>query len=204
MVGAPPALTAACGADALGHAIEGVVSASGTPMSKCLGAEAARIVFENLERACGNGSDIHARSQMAWAATLAGLALGSAGTIATHAMSHALGALLHLPHGAGVAALTPALLRYCLGSAEADLLRLARALGKSHAEEFIAAVEELLSTVGLPAEVGVGADSWSDHLPKRLAANAAESAPVAVRNTPRPIDEEGMAEVFAQILRRAP
>ncbi len=94
----PPPLTAATGADALTHCIESFTSPVYHPFCDAIALEGLRIVFENLPRAVGNGSDLEARAQMQVAAAMGGIAfqkdLGAA-----HSLSHPLSAHFHLNHG---------------------------------------------------------------------------------------------------------
>ena len=209
MTGMPARLTAACGADALGHAIEGVLSRSATPISRGFGFEALGVIGANLRSACENGTDLEARSGMALGATLAGLSLANGGTIVTHAMSHATGSVLHLPPGVGVSVFTVPVLRYCAGACASDYARLAEAMGVDTsdlnegavAEAFIEAVSELFLDVGLSSEIDVPQELWSEDLAQRLAGNAFLSAPVSARNTPRSITQQQTAELIAQVVK---
>jgi len=109
--GSPPRLTAACGADALGHAIESCMSRRANPMASLLGRRAVGLIYHNLRRAVEEPNDPKPREPLALAATLAGAAFGSAGVTVTHAIAQALGGVLHVPHGDAVALGTPLNLR---------------------------------------------------------------------------------------------
>jgi alcohol dehydrogenase class IV len=111
-VGSPPPLTAACGADALGHAIEACTSRQANPISSALAGQAVGLIVRHLRRAVENPADPAPREPLALAATLAGAAFSAAGVVVTHAIAQALGGLLHVPHGVGVAIATPANLRF--------------------------------------------------------------------------------------------
>jgi acetaldehyde dehydrogenase/alcohol dehydrogenase len=74
----PPQITADTGMDALTHAIEAAVSIFASPYSDAFAVQAARLIFEALPRAYADGSDLEARTAMANAATLAGLAFSNA------------------------------------------------------------------------------------------------------------------------------
>ena len=95
----PPKVTADTGIDALVHAIETYVSASATPFSDILAIEAIRLIAENLTKTFAKGENVEARYHMSLAATISGLAFGSGGLGAVHALSNPLGIEYHFPHG---------------------------------------------------------------------------------------------------------
>jgi len=108
----PPAITADSGIDALTHALEAVVSIFASPYTDAFCVQAARLIFDSLPRAFAEGSDIQARTDMANAATLAGLAFSNAFVGTNHALAHAVGATFGLPHGRANAIFLPHVLRY--------------------------------------------------------------------------------------------
>ena len=108
----PPAITADSGIDALTHALEAVVSIFASPYTDAFCVQAARLIFDSLPRAFADGSDIQARTDMANAATLAGLAFSNAFVGTNHALAHAVGATFGLPHGRANAIFLPHVLRY--------------------------------------------------------------------------------------------
>jgi len=204
-VGSPAALTAACGADALGHAIESCMSRRANPMSFVLAGRAVALVVEHLPGAVASPDDPAPREPLALAATLAGAAFGSAGVTMTHSIAQALGGLLHVPHGLGVAIGTPLNLRYNAEVCEEVYSRLAHYCGitsetsAERASRFIDCIVGLLQSVGLPNRVEVPADAPAD-LAARLARNAIESTPMPLKLNPRKIDEATLVELFGEIL----
>ena len=56
-VGSPARLTAACGADALGHALEACMSRLANPISSALAGRAVGLIVENLRHAVENPDD---------------------------------------------------------------------------------------------------------------------------------------------------
>lgn len=95
----PPAITADTGIDALTHALEATVSIFSSPYSQAFSTQAAALIFQALPRAYDDGDDLEARTMMANAATLAGLAFSNAFVGVNHALAHAVGARFGLPHG---------------------------------------------------------------------------------------------------------
>lgn len=204
-LGSPPRLTAACGADALGHAIEASMSRRANPISSLLAGRAVGLIVENLRRAVEHPDDPEPRGPLALAATLAGAAFSEAGVTMTHSVAQALGGVLHIPHGEGVAIGTPLNLRYNARCCVEQYGQLARECGiradsaEQQAEAFVDYIVELLRSVGLPDHVEVPDDALED-LPAKLARNAFVSTLVPLKLNPRKIDEPTLAELLRDIL----
>lgn len=94
----PPRLTWTCAFDCLAHAIESLLSARSTVVSRDLAVAALRMLLPVL-RAAGDLPGPAERDALSWAATLAGQAISITGTTAAHAMSYPLTARLGVPHG---------------------------------------------------------------------------------------------------------
>jgi len=103
----PPEITAATGLDALTQLIEPFVSVRANPMTDLFCLEGIARVARSLERACCDGGDVAARSDMALASLLGGLALANAGLGAVHGFAAPVGGMFEAPHGAVCAALLP-------------------------------------------------------------------------------------------------
>ena len=86
-VGSPAPLTAACGADALGHAIEACMSRTTNPISSTLAGRAVGLIVANLGRAVEVPDGPEPREPLALAATLAGVAFSAAGVVVPHAIA---------------------------------------------------------------------------------------------------------------------
>lgn len=95
----PAKPTAFSGLDALSHALDALSSVNLNPYSEALAIRAAQLVMENLTPAVKDKENHEARSNMALASTLAGLAFSQVGTTATHACTSALSALYPISHG---------------------------------------------------------------------------------------------------------
>lgn len=108
----PPKVTADTGVDALIHAIEGYASLNATPFSEITAIEAIRLIAENLPAAYAKAENITARANMSLAATLAGLALNSAGAGAIHGLSNIMGLKYNMSHGRANAILLPYVIDY--------------------------------------------------------------------------------------------
>jgi alcohol dehydrogenase class IV len=106
-LGLPPAVSASTGLDALTQLIEPYVSVRANAMTDLFCVEGMRRVARALPRVWENGGDIEARTDMAWAALLGGLALANAGLGAVHGFAAPIGGMFPAPHGAVCAALLP-------------------------------------------------------------------------------------------------
>jgi alcohol dehydrogenase class IV len=105
--GLTPAITAACGLDALTQLIEPYVSARANPLTDAICVEGMRRIRGALGRAYHDGGDREARREMALASLFGGLALANAGLGVVHGFAAPLGGSWKAPHGALCAALLP-------------------------------------------------------------------------------------------------
>ncbi len=110
MVTVPKEITAHTGIDVLFHAFEAYISNVATPLTDILSAEAINLVLENLGAALEDGANMEARTNMAWANTLAGMAIVQASTVGIHGMGHPIGGHTNAPHGLTMAAIGKAFL----------------------------------------------------------------------------------------------
>jgi alcohol dehydrogenase class IV len=162
----PPALTAATGFDALAHSIEGLVATWQNVFSDALAIHAVRLIFQYLPRAVKNGEDTTAREQMHNAATMAGLAFGNSQVIIGHGMAHAIGAVLHIPHGNAVGMCLPYTMEYCINDLDSDtgvkkFALMAKSVGaaswsdddKKAAKALVEKIKKLQDQVNLPGSL---------------------------------------------------
>ncbi len=70
------------------------------------------MIFDNLETAYTNGSDLAAREQMLSASNYAGLAFTRAYVGYVHAIAHTIGGLYNTPHGLANAIILPYILEF--------------------------------------------------------------------------------------------
>jgi acetaldehyde dehydrogenase/alcohol dehydrogenase len=108
----PPTITADTGIDALTHALEANVSIFASPYTDAFCLQAIHLILDALPRAFENGDDLEARTSMANAATIAGLAFSNAFVGVNHALAHAVGARFGIAHGRANAIFLPHVLRY--------------------------------------------------------------------------------------------
>ncbi|MGZ5332065.1 MAG: bifunctional acetaldehyde-CoA/alcohol dehydrogenase [Solirubrobacterales bacterium] len=201
----PPAVTADTGVDALTHALEAGVSIFASPYTDAFCMQAINLIMEALPRACEDGSDLEARTAMANAATIAGLAFSNAFVGVNHALAHAVGARFGIPHGRANGIFLPHVLRYNASIpskfmpapgystyvAPDKYAQMGWVLGLGGRDmddrrgRFFARVDELLDAVGMPrslADAGVSREDFEAALPELL--ESAFSDP-SVRTNPR-------------------
>ena len=99
MMSQPRGLTSASGVDVLTHALEAYASVMATDYTDGLALKAMKNVFDYLPTCYNEPGNVEARSKMADASCMAGMAFANAFLGVCHSMAHKLGAFHHLPHG---------------------------------------------------------------------------------------------------------
>ena len=172
MYGMPKSLTAATGMDALTHAVEAYVSTIATPVTDACAEKAITLIAKNLVNAVNDGQNKEARSDMAYAEYLAGMAFNNASLGYVHAMAHQLGGFYDLPHGVCNALLLPYVKYFNKEAAASRLKHVASLLGadvsnlsdEDGAKKAVELIKEMASKVGIPkslAELGVKEEDFS-------------------------------------------
>lgn len=103
----PPFITATTGMDALTHAVEAYIGNSTTVATRKEALMAVKLIFENLDHAYNDGSNIEARRNMLKASYYAGCAFTESYVGYVHAVAHSLGGEYNVPHGLANAVLLP-------------------------------------------------------------------------------------------------
>jgi len=99
-VSCPRSLTAQCGLDAFSQLLEAYTSTRATILTDSLALPAMACVTRSLVKACKDGGDIQARTDMAYASLVSGIVLANAGLGLVHGLASTLGGLYDIPHGA--------------------------------------------------------------------------------------------------------
>jgi acetaldehyde dehydrogenase/alcohol dehydrogenase len=185
----PPHMTADTGIDALTHALEAAVSIFASPYTDAFCMQAMNLIFDALPKAYADGSDLAARTAMANAATIAGLAFSNAFVGVNHALAHAVGARFKIAHGRANGIFLPHVLRYNASLptkfmpapgyaayvAPEKYAQAAWILGvggrdeAARRETLFARVDDLLETVGMPgslAEMGIAREEFEAAIPE--------------------------------------
>lgn len=186
----PPAITAATGIDALTHAIESFTAPKATPQTDLYALEAIRLIARSLRKAVWSGSNLEARTAMAYGSTFAGISLANAGVGAVHALAYPVGGQFGISHGVSNSLLLPYVLEFNMVADTLKFARVAEAMGENvtglsvreAAGRAVQAVRTLSLDVGIPQrlrDVSIPEDS----LP--VLAEAAMKVTRLLENNPR-------------------
>lgn len=212
----PPALTAATGADALSHLIETFTGRAKNPSAEHIASKLyvgknlltdvfARtglgLLGSSLERVAADPSDLGARTDTMMAAYCAGMAINTAGTAGAHAIQSPIGNLTHTPHGFGISALLPYVMRYNLPARVPEFAEIGRILGvasesdpeREQAHAAIERIEQILATMGAPTDLktlGLTPDRFS------YVAEQALQATRLTANNPRELTKEAILAIL--------
>ena len=154
----PKSVTAQTGFDAFCHNFEAYLSVNTNPLVECMALDAIRIVAEYLPKALEDGSDLEARSKMAWADTLGGLTNSSAGVTLPHGLGMQIGGHCpHVTHGQSLAVTYPAFTRYTYPAAIEKFAAVGRIFNPEldketdevAAEKSCEAIDNFLKKIGL-------------------------------------------------------
>jgi choline dehydrogenase len=205
MLGLPPAVTAATGMDALSHAIECYTCDYHQPFNDAVALQAIELVAAWLRRAVETGSDLEARTHMAHAATLGGMAYGTESAGAAHAMSQSAGGVHDCPHGALTARVLGPVCEFNAPADPERYARIAQGLGVDTSglaplDAAVAGVEELYlltDDVGIPtmAELGFSEDETP------MLARIAFEDPQTIGN-PREVERADYEEIYRNAFSR--
>jgi alcohol dehydrogenase class IV len=158
MVTVPEHITASTGFDVFAHAFESFINQNGSSYTDLMALEAIRLVVEYLPAVVENGSDLEARSCLAWADTLAGLCIANSGVTLPHGIGMAIGGMYpHVMHGEALAVVYPAIMRFSHLHAQQKFATVGR-LFDDHlnkiddsqaAEKFCDVLESFLKRIGM-------------------------------------------------------
>lgn len=109
---APASIAAACGVDALIHAMEAYLSTAATPFSDAMAEKAMELLGANLRRFVANRKDEEAACAMMLGSNFAGISFAWARLGDIHSMSHPVSAYYHVPHGVANAVLMPTVMEF--------------------------------------------------------------------------------------------
>lgn len=166
--------------DAIAHVSEGYFTkAPGTRLQDRLVEGIIKTVLETTDLIMQEPTHAKARASFMWTATLALNGLTPAGigpcSFPNHMIEHSLSALYNIPHGAGLAIVIPAWLKWYLPRNPSQFERFAREVfGLAGAGEGIAALENWFASLKAPTRLNQAGIPAADI--DRIAANAADLA----------------------------
>jgi hydroxyacid-oxoacid transhydrogenase len=228
----PSIIVASTGFDAMSHALETLtdvsyarrarperaslrpVSQGANPFSDMVAFEAIDLIGRYLVRAVNDASDSEARTEMMYAATLAGIAFGNAGCHLPHGMSYAVSGLVRdyrasqypqhepfVPHGMSVVLNAPSVYRYTAPACPERHLDAARHLGADmrgaepqDAGEVLAGhIIKFMQETQFPG--GLNSIGFSERDLDALVEGAWPQQRV-LKNAPREVTRESLRELF--------
>lgn len=157
----PSFITATTGMDALTHAVEAYIGNSTTYGTRKDALLAVKLIFENIDTAYEDGSNVEARRNMLHASFYAGCAFTKSYVGYVHAIAHSLGGEYNVPHGLANAVILPMLLEAYGEKIHKKLARLAIAAGLADedtpcskaAGQFIRAVKDMKKRFGIGVHI---------------------------------------------------
>jgi alcohol dehydrogenase class IV len=216
----PRSVIAHSGLDALTHAIEAYtlrdvaevprtanrqpVFPGRHPFASAMAEKAIELIGANLKETFHHPENAAARSAMAQAAMLAGLAFSTAGLAIVHALEYPVGAATGLPHGAANALLLPAAMRFNLPARNTELARIASLLGLpvtglGQAETAFKAIEtldQLRKDLGIPGRLrdfGVLTSQLKDFAEEAITFHR------LMRLNPRPVTSDDLVAILQEV-----
>ncbi|ONI41856.1 alcohol dehydrogenase [Candidatus Epulonipiscium fishelsonii] len=200
----PKSVTAATGIDALCHAVEAYTSRRSQYLSDTFALSAIKRIFNNIELAYNEPSNVEARTQMAIASLEAGIAFNNSSVTLIHGMSRPIGALFHVPHGISNAMLMKVCLTYALEGAINKFANIASEIGidntsdEKAAKAFLDKLKELLHNLEIPTleKYGINKDEFFNNIEKMATDAIASGSP---SNTIKEIAKEDVVELYKNL-----
>ena len=231
----PPQVTAASGMDILCHALESYTAKPYTdfepkaphqrvpycganPVADMFSERALALLARSLRVAVAQGDNLDARTDMAMAATFAGMGFGNAGVHIPHANAYPIAGGVRdfrpdgypageplVPHGMAVSLTAPEAFRFTFASCPQRHLRAAELLGEQAApaapdrpsEWLPALVTSLMRDIGMPN--GLGAVGYRVHDVDTLVDGAMKQQRL-LATAPLSVTEEDLAGIFTRSL----
>ncbi len=196
-IGLPPFLTAATGLDALSHCIETFLSPRVNPPAEAIALDGAGRIWRNIDKACANGRDVTARTEMLMGALEGGLTFQK-GLGAIHALSHALGGLKEpsLHHGTLNAILLPPVLRFNADHVGDKMRRLEAAMDLPAGADLAVEIDALNRRLNIPKglrTLGVPSDKLPWVIERALEDHSHAT-------NPRPVTRDDYARLLAEVM----
>ncbi len=194
----PPRVTASTGLDVLAHAVESFWARDFQPVCAACSLHSARLVFEWLEKAYNEPSNLEAREKMAEASIVAGVAFSHPRTTSSHACSFPLTNLYHVPHGEACAFTLDYFMKLIAEKGDADgrILAFAKDCGFGSLEAMADEIMAMKKRMGMRttlSEIGCTTDEEIREIAK-VSASAA-----LIKNFPLDLTEEDVYNMFVAL-----
>lgn len=198
----PAQLTATTGMDALTHAVEAYIGKSNTKETKKYAIKAVKLIFEHLEEAYFNPSNMEARSKMLKASYYAGLAFTRAYVGNVHAIAHTFGGFYNVPHGLANAIILPYVLTYYGKKVDKQLSELAdlvdiRPQGKQKkSQAFIEEIKKMNTRMKIANKIEIDSKEQIANMVERAYQEANPLYPV-----PKILSKKDFTNLYNQIIK---
>ena len=199
---APAGIAAACGIDAMVHAIEAYISRAASPFSDAMAEKALELIGKNLRRYVAHRTDLEPASGLLTGSLFAGIAFSWARLGDVHAMSHPVSAYFDVPHGVANAILLPTVMEFNALADDGkyeniyDYIALNPSSEYFEPQDLVELLKELNESLGIPAclaDVGVKADHFD-----AMADDAMKSGNIAVN--PRTTTKKDILALYQKAL----
>ena len=201
MLTVPPKFTAFQGFDAFFHNAEGYISKGCNEAGEMVELTAIKKLAHYLPIAVADGSNLDARTQVAFANTLGGYSMDVSTCTSEHSLEHALSAYhQELPHGAGLIMLSLAYFATFIEKHACDdrFIDMARAMGVVDAnkpEDFLTALKAMQEACGVAdlkmSDYGITPDEFP-----KMAKNARDSMGPLFLFDPAELSDEDIIHIY--------
>ena len=202
MLTVPPRLTAFQGFDALFHSIECFIACNHMPMGDMFCREGIYNAARALTVCVNDGSNLEARTRMAYASMLGGYGMACTGCCGCHGTEHGMSAHHHdLPHGAGLICIAHAYHQHMIEVHACDdrYIEMARLMGNEAATkpaDFLVELDRLLRECDMNQ---LAMSDWGitrDELPA-IAHNAVTTNDALFAHDPVELTEKDVTAILA-------
>ena len=197
------------GMDVLTHAIEAFVATGANDFSDALAEKSIALTWRYLPQVFNDEKDILARTHMHNASCMAGMAFNAAGLGLVHGMAHAIGGMLHIPHGKINAMLLPIIIDFNSKQASTHTRdryhRCAQIMGIDHAvpEQAIAqmtqAIRQINRHFGIPATLNALGIERAKISTLRAALVSSALVDGCTASNPRPVTPQDVEALIDQV-----
>ena len=184
--------------DALCHSMESYLSPKSNPFTEPYAIEAMMNIADNIVRVNDDIHDSEAVDAVTLGSTLAGAAFFVSGLIAPHGMEHPLSGLRDIPHGKGLAALTPAIYEHSIIGAPDRYAFISRILGGKDENDCGRAIRQLLSRIGM--ETYLSDMGFTEEDIPWLTDNCLKLSKLRLELNPKPLGRDEVEEIYREVL----
>lgn len=193
----PKSITASTGLDVLAHAVESYWATIHQPVCSACSVHSARLVFDWLEKAYNNPTDLTAREKMAEASIVAGVAFSHPRTTGSHACSFPLTNIYGVPHGEACAFTLDYFIKFNADNADSDgrITALAKDCGFATAHDMANEITNMKKRMGMRctlSEIGCTSTEQINELTDK-------SMSMLMQRNPIPLSREDIYNMYMSL-----